>query len=128
MPPYQADKGRAVSMKPPFLNVTAENSEVVVAAKAPKTVQFAACEATNFLSRVFGAPLPVVNVPSDGKVIHLRATDKNRKMYLCGPLNHEPYVLKPNTRYRLSCFLKAKDVVGSGGIYMEMNNGSKNWA
>ena len=65
--------------------------------------------------------------PTGGKAIHLRATDKSRKMYLSGYLNHTPYELMPNTRYRLSCFLKAKDVVGSGGIYMEMNNGAKNW-
>ena len=48
--------------------LTAEDADVVIDAKAPKTVQFAACEATNFLSRVFGAPVPVVNAPSDGKV------------------------------------------------------------
>ena len=65
--------------------------------------------------------------PTGGKAIHLRATDKSRKMYLSGYLNRTPYELMPNTRYRLSCFLKAKDVVGSGGIYMEMNNGAKNW-
>ena len=68
-----------------------------------------------------------VKGPTGGRAIHLRATDKNRKMYLCGLLKGEPYVLKPNTRYRLSCFLKAKDVNGSGGIYMEMNNSAKNW-
>ena len=68
-----------------------------------------------------------VKGPTGGKAIHLRATDKSRKMYLSGYLNRTPYELMPNTRYRLSCFLKAKDVVGSGGIYMEMNNGAKNW-
>ena len=39
-------------------------SEVVVASGAPKTVRFAACEATNFLARVLGAPVPIVNAPS----------------------------------------------------------------
>ena len=46
---------------------TPENSEVVIASDAPKTVLFAAEEATNFLSRVFGAPVPIVTSPSAGK-------------------------------------------------------------
>ena len=46
-------------------------SEVVVSSDAPKTVQFAACEATNFLSRVLGAPVPVVNAPSGHGVASL---------------------------------------------------------
>ena len=68
-----------------------------------------------------------VKGPTGGKVIHLRASDKNRKMYLVGSLYREPYILKPNARYRLSCFIKTKDVTGSGGVYMELNNGKKNW-
>ena len=46
---------------------TPENSEVVIAPDAPKTVLFAADEATNFLSRVLGAPVPIVTTPSAGR-------------------------------------------------------------
>lgn len=46
---------------------TPENSEVVIAPDAPKTVLFAADEATNFLSRVLGAPVPIVTAPSAGR-------------------------------------------------------------
>ena len=41
-------------------------TEVVVAPDAPKTVRFAAEEATNFLSRALGAPVPIAAAPSDG--------------------------------------------------------------
>lgn len=43
------------------------NAEVVIAPRAPSSVRFAACEMTNFLSRVFGCPVPVATVPSEGK-------------------------------------------------------------
>jgi len=46
-------------------------SEVVVAPDAPKTVLFAACEATNFLSCVLGAPVPIVNAPSGNGIASL---------------------------------------------------------
>ena len=46
---------------------TAGNSEVVIASKPPPVVRFAAAEATNFLSRVLGAPVPIVNEPSEGR-------------------------------------------------------------
>ena len=46
---------------------SADNAEVVVAAKSSPVVMFAADEATNFLSRVLGAPVPVVNEPTPGK-------------------------------------------------------------
>ena len=46
---------------------TGANTEVVVAKRAPKTVRFAAQEATNFLSRTFGRAIPVVNAPTAGK-------------------------------------------------------------
>ena len=42
--------------------------EVVVAAKAPRPVTFAAEELTNFLSRAFASAVPVVSSPSEGKV------------------------------------------------------------
>ena len=42
-------------------------SEVVVKAGASPVVEFAAAEATNFLSRVLGAPVPVVREPTPGK-------------------------------------------------------------
>jgi len=44
-----------------------ETTEVVVPQTAPKTVQFAACEMTNFLSRVFGREIPVVSVRTPGR-------------------------------------------------------------
>ena len=42
-------------------------SEVVIGAKASQVVAFAAAEATNFLSRVLGAPVPIVHEPTPGK-------------------------------------------------------------
>ena len=46
---------------------TADNTEIVIERKAFPVVKFAAQEATNFLSRIFGAPIPVVNAPTPGK-------------------------------------------------------------
>ena len=43
------------------------DTEVVIAPRAPKSVAFAAEEATNFLSQAFGASVPLVNSPTDGK-------------------------------------------------------------
>ena len=42
-------------------------TEVVIAKKAPPAVRFAVDELTNVLSRVLGAAVPVVNVPTDGR-------------------------------------------------------------
>ena len=42
-------------------------TEVVVAPDAPKTVLFAAEEATNFLARALGAPVPIATAPSEGR-------------------------------------------------------------
>ena len=42
--------------------------DVVVDPSAPSTVRFAACEMTNFLSRAFGVPAPIVSVPAAGRV------------------------------------------------------------
>ena len=39
-----------------------------IAADALSTTRFAACEMTNFLSRIFGAPVPVVSRASAGRV------------------------------------------------------------
>ena len=52
----------------PLFELTKENAEVVIARKAPRTVKFAAEEATNFLSRVLGGIVQVVNEPTAGKV------------------------------------------------------------
>ncbi len=69
-----------------------------------------------------------VKGPTGANAFHTRAIDN--KAYLSGTLRRAPYLLKPNTRYRLSCFMKAKDVVpfNRGGIYLEINNGANNWA
>ena len=70
-----------------------------------------------------------VTGPTGEKALHVRAV--GNKAYLSGLLSRPGHRLKPRTTYRLSCFLKAKDVTPchkSGGIYMEMNNGPKNWA
>lgn len=40
--------------------------QVVIEADAPKVVRFAAEEATNFLSRVLGADVPIVKEPAPG--------------------------------------------------------------
>ena len=49
------------------VTLTPDNAEVVVAAGAASSVRFAGEEMTNFLSRVFGAPVPLVRTPTDGK-------------------------------------------------------------
>ena len=69
-----------------------------------------------------------VRGPTGANAFHIRAS--GNKAYLTGTLRRAPYLLKPNTKYRLSCFMKANGVVPlqRGGIYMEINNGSKNWA
>ena len=48
-------------------SMTGTNTEVVIAPRAPAAVRFAACEATNFLSRVLGRAVPVVTAPTVGK-------------------------------------------------------------
>ena len=50
------------------LALEAGKVDVVVAADALSTTRFAACEMTNFLSRIFGAPVPVVPRASAGRV------------------------------------------------------------
>ena len=47
---------------------TAENTEIVIAANAPKTIRFAAKELQGFLREIFGKNIPVVHQPSTGKV------------------------------------------------------------
>ena len=64
VPAASAEPGVGVTFAP-------GKSEVVIARGAPKTILFAACEATNFLSRVLGAPVPIVNSPSGGGVASL---------------------------------------------------------
>lgn len=57
-----------------------DETEVVVAADAPKTVLFAAEEMTNFLSRVFDSPVPIVTSATPGrKGIYLGDSDLSRK-------------------------------------------------
>ena len=56
-----------------------ESTEVVVWKGAPNTVQFAAREMTNFLSRAFGRAIPVVEVRTPGRTaIVLGDCDENR--------------------------------------------------
>ena len=50
----------SVTLAATAVTFTAGNSEVVIASKPPPVVRFAAEEATNFLSRVLGAPVPIV--------------------------------------------------------------------
>ena len=50
------------------VSLSCKNAEVVIAPHAPEAVRFAACEMTNFLSRVFGRPVPVVMAPTSGKL------------------------------------------------------------
>ena len=46
------------------LEFTADNTEIAVPSRACGPVQLAAEEMTNFLSRVFGAPVPLVTIGS----------------------------------------------------------------
>ena len=57
----------AASAMPPPVTFTADNTEVVLGEKPTPVVQFAAEEMTNFLSRVFGAAVPVVAKPTPGR-------------------------------------------------------------
>jgi len=66
-----------------------------------------------------------VKGPTGASAFHIKTTKKTGR--ITGGLDR---VLKPNTRYRISCFLKTKDVVPyakSSGVYLEMNNGAKNY-
>ncbi|MBR4653060.1 MAG: DUF4838 domain-containing protein [Kiritimatiellae bacterium] len=54
----------------------AKSVEVVVAPKAPEVTMFAAEEMTNFLSRVIGAPVPLVTSPTDGKASVVIGTNR----------------------------------------------------
>ena len=49
------------------LALTAGKTDVVIEKDAPKTVLFAAEEMTNFLSRVHGQAVPIVNEPRAGR-------------------------------------------------------------
>ena len=61
--PVSAGQGREAGSE---VVLTAENAEVVVESGAAPAVHFAADEATNFLSRVLGARIPIVSAPSGG--------------------------------------------------------------
>ena len=52
---------------PAAVRLTAVNAEVAVAPGAPPATRFAAAEMTNYLSQVFGAPVPLVTAPTQGK-------------------------------------------------------------
>ena len=60
--------GASAAIAPVASAVTFEpgRTEVVVAADAAPTTRFAGTEATNFLSRVLGAPVPLATSPTDG--------------------------------------------------------------
>ncbi len=49
------------------LTLSPGTTEALIAAGAPPATRFAAGELTNFLSRVFGAPVPLVTRPTAGK-------------------------------------------------------------
>ena len=49
------------------LVLTPDNTEVVIAPDAPKTVLFAVEELTNMLSQAYGCAVPVVTVPTPGR-------------------------------------------------------------
>ena len=59
--------GRCAAEAPRALSLTAAAAEVVIAPDAPPCVRFAAQELTNFLSRAYGAPLPLVTAFTPGK-------------------------------------------------------------
>ena len=50
------------------ISATAENTQIVIAPKAPSTVRFAAQELQFFLSRILGKDIPVVRNVTPGKV------------------------------------------------------------
>ena len=49
------------------VTLEAGKTDVVIEENASPVVKFAADEATNFLSRVFGVPVPIVNSPREGR-------------------------------------------------------------
>ena len=50
------------------IRLEAGKTEILIGAHAPKAVAFAADEMRDFLGQVLGAPIPVVNAPTEGKV------------------------------------------------------------
>ena len=59
---------RAVIGSKTLLTATAENAQIVVDAKAPRTVKFAAQELQYFLSEIFGKKIPMTDKVAEGKV------------------------------------------------------------
>ena len=59
--------------------------------------------------------------------LHAVSTNKLEREYLSFAFTKEPHVLKPGTTYRVSFFLKMKDVQPrgrNGGVYFEMTDGA----
>ena len=59
--------GSDVATASGFVDLTAADTEVVVATNAPRCVLFAAGEMTNFLSRAYGCPVPLVRSFTPGR-------------------------------------------------------------
>ena len=78
------------------VELTADRTEVVIAPEASPAVRFAADEATNFLAQVFGASVPVVNAPTDGKVsLVLGSNDWSRAAGIdTARLAHDEFVIR----------------------------------
>ena len=91
-PKWEYDMMNRIAKKPAFLAfaiafavaeccagqivLTADNAEVVISPGAPDITLFAAEEMTNFLSRAFGADVPLVTSPTRGKASVIVGTNQ----------------------------------------------------
>lgn len=77
------------------LTLTSTNTEIVVGAKAPPAVRFAALELSTFLSEVFGAEVPQCESATPGRVsIHLGECEALEKIgYSTAGLGRDSFVI-----------------------------------
>ena len=94
---------RRVKIGPKAGTLTAANTEIVVAADAPRTTRFAGEELQKLLSKVLGGAIPVVAKPSDGKTAFILGHNEFSKELKADTSTPESYVIRntPNRIYIL---------------------------
>jgi len=95
-----ATPDRRAQIGPIAGNLTAGNTEIVVAADAPRTTRFAGEELQKLLSQMFGGAIPVVTRPSDGKIAFILGHNEFSKDLQADTSTPESYVIR-NTATRI---------------------------
>ena len=99
----------------------ADKVDVVVARRAVDSVAWAAEEATNFLSRVLGAPVPVVTAPREGRTALILGENKWSREAGMAPANYprDTYLIKTQPGRVLVAGVDEK-----GGVHRRLVNGN----